>query len=313
MTGIRDTQSTQNVVVEVVGLQDQASVVEVSSRFTRVVLETKVSKTVPVQINRLGSLAQGFTIASTQANPNVVTVSGPATSVGLVEHADADVNLTGVRSNIDLDYELTPRDAGGAIQPRVNIDPPATEVMMTVQQLETPQMVPVEIQTQGEPAAGYNVTSMRADPLTVQVTGSLETLQSLDSILTQPIDVSGATQTITRNVALQLPTGIQTERQNVSVTIKIEPAPGSRAITVAPVVNNVPSGLSAVIQTTFVTVRVSGDAPVLNNLTASDIQATVDASGLEEGTHNLDVKVFVPNNVKLESVEPAQAVIALRP
>ena len=313
MTGIRDTQSTQNVVVEVVGLQDQASVVEVSSRFTRVVLETKVSKTVPVQINRLGSLAQGFTIASTQANPNVVTVSGPATSVGLVEHADADVNLTGVRSNIDLDYELTPRDAGGAIQPRVNIDPPATEVMMAVQQLETPQMVPVEIQTQGEPAAGYNVTSMRADPLTVQVTGSLETLQSLDSILTQPIDVSGATQTITRNVALQLPTGIQTERQNVSVTIKIEPAPGSRAITVAPVVNNVPSGLSAVIQTTFVTVRVSGDAPVLNNLTASDIQATVDASGLEEGTHNLDVKVVVPNNVKLESVEPAQAVIALRP
>jgi YbbR domain-containing protein len=314
MTGIRDAQSTQNVVVEVVGIdEDDASVVEVSSRFTRVVLETKTSKTVPVQVNRLGSLAQGFTIASTTTDPTEVTVVGPASSVNLVTHADADVNLTAVRSNIDLDYELTPRDAGGSIQPSVRVEPATARVKMAVQQLESPQIVPVEVQIQGTAAPGYNVTSIRPDPWNVEVRGSLETLQSLDSMLTEPVDVSGITQTVTRTVALQVPLGVQIDRPNVSVEIQVEPAPGSRAITVAPVVTNVPSGLNAVIQTTFVTVRVSGAAPLINNLTASDIQATIDASGLNEGTHSLDVKVSVPSDVKVDAVEPQQAVIALRP
>jgi len=75
----------------------------------------------------------------------------------------------------------------------------------------------------------------------------------------------------------------------------------------------VPNGLNAVIQTTFVTVRVSGETPVLNQLTAADITVTLDASNLEEGTHTLVAEVEVPNNVTLDSVEPSQAVIALRP
>ncbi len=313
MTGIRDTQSTQSVVVEIVGLDEEANIVEVSSRATRVVLETKVSKTVPVQVNRLGSLAQGFTIASTTTDPAQVTIVGPATSVDLVKHADADVNLTGVRSNIDLAYELTPRDAGGAIQPRVTIEPSSAQVSLTIQQLETPQIVPVQVQTQGTVANGYNVVGITPDPWNVLVTGSLETLQSLDSLLTEPIDVSGANETITRSVDLQIPEGVQAEREAIDVVIEIKPAPGSRAITVAPVVTNVPDGLNAVLQTSSLTVRISGDTPVLNELTAADIQATVNASGLAEGSHTLDVKVVVPNNVRLDAVDPQQAVIALRP
>ena len=314
MTGIRDTQSTQNIVVEVVGLdEEETSIVAMTSRFTRVVLETEVTKTVPVQVIRLGSLAQGFTIAATETSPEQVTVIGPATSVGLVEHADADVNLTGVRSNIEQLYALTPRDAGGAIQPRVRVEPTSTEVRMTVQRLETPQVVPVVVDKQGEVANGYNIVSVKPDPMTVLVTGSLETLQSLDFLSTQPVDITGADATVTQSVSLQLPDGVEADHRTVTVTIEIGPAPGARAITVAPAVVNIPSGLTAVIQTTSLTVRVSGDTPLINELTPADIQATIDATGLAEGVHTLEVRVVVPNNVTLDAVEPVQAVIALRP
>jgi YbbR domain-containing protein len=313
MTGIRDNQSTRNIVVEVVGVEDEVDIVETSSRTTRVVLETEASKTVPVQVNRLGSLAQGFTIASTETSPEQVLVIGPASSVGLVESADADVNLTGVRSSIELQYDLTPRDSGGAIQPRVRVQPRSAEVRMTVRQLETPQLVPILVQTQGEIAGGYNIVGIRPDPITVQVTGPLEVLQTLDAIETEPIDVTGATTTVARSIGLQLPEGVVSERENVNVTIEIRPAPGSRAITVAPIVRNVASGLTAVPQTTSITVRVSGETPVLNELTAANFEATVDAAGLPEGVHTLPVTVAVPDNVTLDAIEPPQAVIALRP
>jgi YbbR domain-containing protein len=110
-----------------------------------------------------------------------------------------------------------------------------------------------------------------------------------------------------------VPTGVEPERRTVTVTISIEPAPGARAITVAPTVVNIPNGLTVVIQTTSLTVRISGDTPVINELTPADIQATVDATGLAEGVHSLAVKVTVPNNVTLDAIEPVQAVIALRP
>ena len=315
MTGVRDTQSTRSIVVDIVEIDaDDASIVETRpSTFTRVVLETEQSKTVPVQVKRLGSLAQGFTVTSTETSPVEVTVVGPTSSIGLVESADADVNLTGVRSNILLQSALTPRDGGGAVQPRVRVQPSSVEVRLVVQQLQTPQLVPILARTQGEIAGGYNIVEILPDPRTIQVTGSLEVLQSLDAIETEPIDISGASATVSRSIGLRLPAGIETERQTVNVTVEIEPAPGSRAITVAPVVLNVPAGLTAVPQTTSVTVRVSGDTPVINDLTAGSIQAFVDVTGLEEGVHTLDVMVIVPDGVILDAVEPPQAVIALRP
>ena len=314
MTGIRDAQSTRNIVVDVVGLDDDASIVDTRpSTFTRVVLETEASKTVPVQVNRLGSLAQGFIITSTETSPEQVTVVGPASSIGLVQSADVDVNLTGVRSNITLQYDLTPRDGGGAVQPRIRVQPDSAEVRMAVQPLQTPQLVPVLVDTQGEIASGYNIVSIEPDPRTIQVTGPLEVLQTVDAIETEPIDVSGASATISRSIGLQLPAGVQTQRQNVNVTIEIVPAPGTRAITVAPIVLNVPSGLNVVLQTSSLTVRLSGETPALNELTAASIQAIVNADGLPEGVHTLDVEVVVPDNVILDAVEPPQAVIALRP
>jgi YbbR domain-containing protein len=314
MTGIRDSQSTQNIVVEVLGLEDgEISVVEQSSRFTRVVLEPEVTKTVPVEVNSLGSLPQGFIVAATESNPPQVTVIGPASSVGLVVRADADVNLTGVRSNLHQQYELTPRDAGGAIQPRVRVEPRSAEIRLAVEQLETPQVVPVLEDWQGEVAHGYRVAGVDSDPRNVLVTGSLEILQTLDYLATEPIDVSGASETITRSVALQIPTGVVAELQNVSVTIEIVPDEGQRAITVAPSVANVPSGLNAVLQTSSLTVRVSGETRVVDELTPADIRAIVDAAGLAEGVHTLNVQVILPTGMTLDSVEPPQAVIALRP
>lgn len=314
MTGVRDTQSTQSITVEILDVdEDEASVVEVSSQFTRVVLESQVSKSVPVQVNRLGSMAQGFTIASIETEPSEATVIGPASSVALVESADADVNLTGVRSNLEQQYELTPRDAGGAIQPRVRVEPSSAEVRINVQQLATPQIVPVLIDTQGEVAAGYNIVDINPDPWTILVTGPLEVLQSLDFISTEPIDVSGANSTITRSATLQVPTGVEAERQSVNVVIEVAPAPGSRAITVVPTILNVPTGLTAIPQTTSLTVRVTGPTPVLNELTPANIQVTVNADGLTEGIHTLPVEVDVPDNVQLNGVDPGQAVIALRP
>ncbi len=49
-------------------------------------------------------------------------------------------------------------------------------------------VVPVLV---GEPAAGYRVSSVVADPQTVTVSGEAAAVERLSSISTQPLDVSG--------------------------------------------------------------------------------------------------------------------------
>src|SRR5690606_12717867 len=164
---------------------------------------------------------------------------------------------------------------------------------ITVRQRETPQLVPVLVRTQGEIASGYSMVSIEPDPRTVQVTGPLEVLQTLDAVETDPIDITGASTTLARSVRIQLPEGVKAERETVNVMIQIVPTPGSRAIAVAPTVVNVPPGLTATPQTSAVTVRLSGPMPRLNEITPADIQATVDAAGLPEGVHTLGVTVRV--------------------
>lgn len=312
MTGIRDSESTQAVSVEVTGIDD-VEIVSTTSTFSQVTLETAFSKDVPVRVNRVGSLTPGFFISQIEANPDQVTVTGAASLVGLVESAWVDINLTGLRSNLQQQYNLSARDASGADLRRVRVEPTSAEIRLTVLQQDSPQVLPVAVQLQGAIADGYNIVGVTVDPPTVEVRGSIELLQGVTGLDTEPVDISGATTDLTRTVNLQVPTGLQSSRENVRVTIDVEAAPGERVITVAPRVQNIPENLNAELQTTSLTVRVRGATPLLNGLTPAAIQATVNAEGLGEGNHVLDVELGLPEGIELVSVEPPQAVVALTP
>jgi YbbR domain-containing protein len=309
MTGVRDPTSNQIVVARVLGL-DNVDIIDVSPDFVDVTLEQETSKTVPVRVNRVGTLPQGFSVSAEQANPQEVRVTGASSLVQLVESAVADVNLTGVRSNIQKDFPLVPRDASGADQ-RVKVQPDTAQVRLTIVQQDTSLLLPVQVQTQGTLPDGYNIVAAAAEPQLVQVSGTIEVLQGVTSLSTEPIDISGQRNDITRSVSLRVPSGMQATRTSVNVTIRIRPTPGEKAVIVAPQVTDVPDGLQATLQTTSVTVRLAGDLPTLNGISAGQVRATVSVAGLGEGVHVLTAQISAPAGASVAGVEPPQVVVVL--
>jgi YbbR domain-containing protein len=311
LTGVHDNKSSQIVLVEVVGEPD-VDIVQVTPAFVDVTLENETSKDVPVKVNRTGSLPQGFSVTSTEANPAKVTVTGADSLVQFVQSADVDVNVTGLRASLQRQSLLTARDASGADVPRVNIEPASAEVHMTVVPQDTRIVLPVVVQTQGSVADGYNINSVTPDPQTVEVSGPLDILQGLTSLTTEAIDVSGAKADLTRSVHLRLPANVDASRDSVNVTIRVAPAQGTKAVIVAPELTDVPSDLQAVPQTTALTIRISGDVPVLNSIAPGSVKATVSLAGKTEGVQTLTPQITLPQGVTLVSVQPEQVTVVLR-
>jgi len=63
----------------------------------------------------------------------------------------------------------------------------------------------------GEPAEGFEIREVTLDPEVIEVRGPRSAVAGLDAIRTQPIDVSGITETGPRQVVLDLPRGVTLE------------------------------------------------------------------------------------------------------
>src|SRR6185437_13112000 len=87
--------------------------------------------------------------------------------------------------------------------------------------------VAVVAQLRGNPADGYAVTSVLVAPPTITIQGAVPGLGDANSINTAPIDITGATSTLTRVIGLDLPLGVSsTTISTVTVSIYVAPLQG---------------------------------------------------------------------------------------
>ena len=76
--------------------------------------------------------------------------------------------------------------------------------------------------TVGTVPEGYEVKSTSATPTQLTVTGREELIDSITDIQTEPVDISGATETIQGTYNLVLPSGINSNTSTVRVKVEIQ-------------------------------------------------------------------------------------------
>jgi YbbR domain-containing protein len=315
LAGVQELFTTSLVNVEVVDREDDVDIAETTPQFVEVTLEQETTKQVPVQVNRNGSPLPGYVVTALEANPLNVRVRGASSRIQQVESAAIDVNLTGLRTNLEAQYRLTARDGRGADIGGVILEPASAQVNVALQQREISVPVAVQPQVRGSVGEGYQLNGVSVEPLVVSVTGSQDAVQAVTSVSTEPIDISGITNDITRTVRLQLPANVRpaTGRDSVSVSFNVKPAQGERVFAVAPEVDNVSNNLRAMLQTTAVNVTIRGEEPALRRLAPGAVRVRVNASGLPEGVHVVNAEVALPEGVTLISFDPPQVILILRP
>ncbi len=314
LSDVRVEAATVNVQVE--PTERRVEVVEISPAQVTVHLESLTSRSVPVRTHLVGAPPRGFEAQELTVQPEETVVTGPESLVRRVDSVEADVNLTGVRTDFQETLLLKARDVQGGNIQGVNVAPESVVVRVEIVQLEFSAPFVVRPDVSGAPAEGFNAAAIRVEPAFVVVSGPSDVFASIDpvqGISTDPVSIEGASADVVRTVALRLPEGATVAQAAVTVRVTITATQGTFSFTVALQTANTPSGLSATLAQGAVQVVLSGALRDLNAVTPEQIAATVDLNGLEAGEHELPVAVQAPAGASVVSITPARVRVTLRP
>ncbi len=173
-----------------------------------------------VAIERVHGLPDGFHEVSAATVPSKVTIEGPKSQLAGAE-AWVNVDLAGQEAPFQQTATVVVLDSSKKPLSRMTAVPPQVVVEVTVQANNVTETRTVGFTLTGQPAPGYEVKGAEVTPLTVTVTGLPAILAGLAQVLTDPIDITGATSDVTRAVSLRPPAGVDVSPKTVQVRITI--------------------------------------------------------------------------------------------
>ena len=272
-------------------------------------LESQVTRSLKINLTFTGNPAIGFQAGNAVLDPVEVVITGAGSLVSKVDHIQASLDLKDARQNIDASIPLQVMDVNGTFVTGVTVLPDNVQISLPIIQQGGYRDLAVKVMTVGNPASGYNLTSVAAFPPIVTVySANSDTIDSMPGYVeTSSLDLSGTKEDIEKQLGIILQPGVTLiGQQSVLVKVSIAPIESSRTFSYRPVeMIGLPTRSNASLSPQTVDVILSGPLPVLESLAISDIHVVVDLVGLAPGTYQLTPKLsIVPQNLTVESFLP---------
>jgi YbbR domain-containing protein len=243
-----------------------------------------------------------------------VRVRGTSTSLGRLTPGDvkAVLDVANAKPGRNLCH-IGPDLVSAPFGVEVSYAGPATVVLQFERQVTL--TVPVRPDVDGEPAPGYEVRGVAVDPATVEVVGPESELRDLTSATTEPVLLKASAAPIREKVAIAILNSDARLRvpQEATVTVDIQLVRTERTIRGVPVrMQQLQASQRAQSQPPNVSITVRGDGEVLRKLGVSDVEASVDLSGLGAGRYTLPVSVAPSRLFGVVRIEPPQVQVTIR-
>jgi YbbR domain-containing protein len=302
--------SEVEVPIEVVylGEDSQLSIISQSPETTVIRMEQIITRDIPISVQVRGDVARGHRQGETRVEPEVVQITGPAPRVSELAEGRVTIFVDNVREDVTEERPPTFYDNDGNVASVVGLTVTPAEVVVIIPVIELAGFAekPITVNWVGEPAPGYRLLDVKAEPTSLQVTGAPADLEGL-RIQTEPVDISGLDESVTIQVSLDLPEGIGlVEVQAIVVTVEIEPILTSDVVRRPVEIRALGEGLEAIVEPEQVRVFLFGPLPVLDSLAEDDIRVTVNLLNYVTGTHVVEPFVSVDaEGIEIRSTQPA--------
>jgi YbbR domain-containing protein len=244
-----------------------------------------------------------------------VRVRGSAAQLSRLETGEvvAMLDLTTARTGSRL-FHLRADEVGVPYGVDVaQVNPPT--ILLSIEK-SIRRIVPIVPATDGDPAPGFVVGRISAEPATVLVVGPESHVREVGSATTEPVEIDGTSERVRDVVTVGVAdSSVRLVEQPLSATVVIEilPAPIERLVARVPVRDrNLAPGLGHRVVPPVVTVGVRGQREVLGRIRPDTIDAFVDLSGLGPGTYSLRVQVDPSEEVGVGDVTPTVVSVTIK-
>lgn len=301
--------------------QDELDQIIVNSRFpsqSTVNLDREITRDIPIRVIANGSVAPTHRSGEPLTNPEVIVVTGAASTINQIKEARVTIFPDNTRESISVSRIPIFYDGAGEV---VNIGELATSaesVNVTIEVEERANTGDIGIKSDwtGEIADDHRLLAVVSDPLSVLVTGPPSVINGLRQTLieAEPIDITGLTETRTFEVRLNLPDGVTRVDTDspIAVTARIEPITTLDVVVVKPEAIGLADSLTATLLTDAVEVNVFGPLAALRSLNAEDMRVEVDLFEITEpGEYQIQPQVNVPEQrgIEFRSIDPSEVTV----
>ena len=257
-----------------------------------VTVGTLYSKTVPIEVDVKGQAADGYFTGDITIDPQTLTLRAEREDMLNVHHAKVTVNLAGATSTLIETLEYTLYDANDVPVHNDNIRASTKLIQVTVP-VRTTKTVPLDVELVGtELMKSVNVD---ITPKVVTLVGEGSTLDTISKVTLDRIYVEDLVPGLNGpfTYTIKLPAGVTTTDGTSEATVTVAIDGTTEGMVTLDSINceGVADGLKAEVNDSLV-VTLWGDEDEIQKVTAADIRARVDLSGItEEGDYLLPVVV----------------------
>lgn len=281
----------------------------------QVQLETQATSSYTITINVTGTPAFGYGAEQAQVDPQQVSVTGSESAINRIASVAVAVDISDKATTQRGFIAPTAFDSAGTEITGLTFTPATVQVTVPIKLLLSNRLVPVRVPIDGNPAPGYSVDDIKLEPTNVTICcapGNI--LESIESVSTQPVSISGTTSTVITHTELILPAGVELypgQSSTITVTIGVRTFDTTWQLSVTPTAQGLPPGYSVVLSPNTLTLTLEGTFAQFQALKPTDVTAVVPVSNLGAGTYELAPQVSIPNDIKLVSVSPVTVTVSL--
>ena len=288
--------------------------VSLSRSKVQIQVELQISRVFTVTAQTNGTPAFGYRLEPAQVTPSQVRVMGLKDAVSRVSRVVVQADMEGKAGTQQGTKIPSALDANGQEIKDLTFEPANVEVVVPVKLLFNYKVVPVRVPLQGQPASGYQVSSINIDPTNVTVCCAPNLLDQIQVLEANPVAITGTTSPVLTSTKLILPPGVELyfdQPKQISVTVNVGPIETTLSLAVAPKVEGVPPGYGAVVSPSQLDLTLAGTYNQLQNLSPAAIQAVISADGRTAGTYTLKPQIVVPQGIRIISASPGEVTLTL--
>lgn len=294
-----------------------------SREIVKLNVEDKGTKWVKIVYEIMGEPADGYMISDVSLDQTQIEVSGPASVVEQISHAEVEMNIADASTTQSANLDIVFYDKEQKIMSQDGLRTNDKNVRMTVGILAV-KKVPISLGYVGEPKEGYMVNGVAvSEPNYIKIAGTSYGLSNINKIVIpeERIDISGRIEDLVENINIKeyIPDNVKLADIGFSgrilVTVDIEPT-FEKTIRVSesdiPILN-VPAGFTAVHTEGVMgyEVKIRGLESVVQKVEKEhlkgnvDVKAWMEEEGITEltaGTYSIPIEFEFTKNISGDDI-----------
>ena len=301
-----------NLIPVTVTVPDGIDLVEVRSDKIKVTIEKLVAVSKPVEIVYTGSIDKDTEVGAVQIKPEQIEVTGANSDVATVDKIQVVVPVGSLSAAGDIvQAEVIPITKEGMEVRNVKLSASYANVSAKLYTLKEVKLAAVFT---GDLGNGLGAETKVPD--TIWVKGTKSALKGLDSVSTQPVDLTGMKADGTVSLSVILPEDVELSERNAELTAGVLIVDvGTKTFTYSSdniLIEGLTKGKSVSMDTTSIEVTVSAKKAVISTLSAADLKIYIDVTDTTAGDQSAKIQVDSDATLQTVTIKPDRISIKVK-